>query len=207
MRILLLGPPASGKGTIGRLLGGYFNIPVLSVGKYLRSVTEASPNYDLIQEVMAKGELFPNKMLGKMLSDLIKDSRYENGYIVEGWGRQLSDLKHFDPKPHLVILLNVSKETSWERISNRRVCIAQGHTYNLLFNPPKIEGKCDIDGSELVMRKDDNKDTFERRWEIHNNSTAKTIDYYRKKGKLVEISAENTPAGIFDDIKNKIKAK
>ena len=207
MRILLLGPPASGKGTIGRLLSDYFNIPVISVGKFLRGITPDSSHYELVQEVMAKGELVPNDLLGKILSDKVKDSRYENGYIVEGWGRQLSDLKYFDPDPHVVILLDVTKKTSWERTSNRRVCKAQGHTYNYLYNPPKKEGKCDIDGSELIIRTDDNKETFERRWEVHQQNTTKTIDYYRKKGKLVEISAESSPAQIFADIKQKLGAK
>jgi len=206
MRILLLGPPASGKGTIGRMLSDYFNIPILSVGKFLREIEETSPHYNLVQTIMSKGELVPNDLLGGMLSNIVKDSRYENGYIVEGWGRQLSDLNYFDPKPNFVISLKVSKETSWERISNRRVCQAQGHTYNLIYNPPENEDTCDIDGSPLIRRADDNREVFETRWQVHQSSTSETIAFYKKLGKLVEVSAENRPDIIMEDIKQKLDA-
>ncbi|MFC1756090.1 adenylate kinase family protein [Patescibacteria group bacterium] len=204
MRILLIGPPASGKGTVGRLLGNYLNIPVLSVGKYLRSVPKEHEHYEMINDVMRKGELVPNHILGKMLDEEIQDSRYENGVIIEGWLRQISDLDYFDPKPDYALLLNVSKETSKYRILNRRVCKEQGHTYNLTFNPPKEDGLCDIDGSELTIREDDNEEILEKRWKIHEETTIKTIDHFRKLGKLIDVSTEETPDKIFEDIKKKL---
>ncbi len=204
MRILLIGPPASGKGTVGRLLGNYLGIPVLSVGKFLRSIPKQHEHYEMINDVMRKGDLVPNDILGKMLAQEIKDSRYENGFVIEGWLRQITDLDHFDPKPDYVLLLNVSKETSRKRILDRRVCQAQGHTYNLTYNPPKTDGVCDIDGSPLITREDDNEETLEKRWKIHEETTVKTIDYYRKLGKLIDVSTEEVPDKIFADIKNKL---
>ena len=204
MRILLIGPPASGKGTVGRLLGNYLNIPILSMGKYLRSIPKEHEHYEMINEAMRKGELVPNHILGNMLKEEIKDSRYENGVIIEGWLRQLSDLDYFDPKPDYVLLLHVSKETSKYRTLNRKVCKKQGHTYNLTYNPPKEEGICDIDGSELVIREDDNEEVLEKRWKIHEDLTTKTIEYYKKLGKLVDVSTEDVPDKIFEDIKKKL---
>jgi len=204
MRILLIGPPASGKGTVGRLIGNYLNIPVLSVGKYLRSIPKEHEHYKMINDVMRKGELVPNNILGKMLTKEIQDSRYENGVIVEGWLRQISDLDHFDPEPDYVLQLNVSKETSKRRTLNRRVCTEHGHTYNLSYNPPKNEGVCDIDGSPLVVREDDNEETLERRWRIYEEKTSVTIEHFRKLGKLVDVSTEETPEKIFEDIKKKL---
>lgn len=198
MKILLLGPPASGKGTIGRMLGEHFNIPVLSVGKFLRSIPEDSKHYKQVQEIMSRGDLVPNDILGKMLSDMINDYRYENGFIVEGWGRQVSDLKYFDPEPDVVLLLEVQKEVSWDRISNRRVCEVHGHTYNLNFDPPQNEGVCDIDGSKLVKRGDDNRKTFEKRWEVHETSTVESIEHYSNQGKLIRLDASKKPQEIFN---------
>ena len=204
MRILLIGPHASGKGTVGRLLGHYLNIPVLSVGKYLRSIPKEHEYYEMINDVMRKGELVPNHILGKMLTEEIKDSRYGNGVIIEGWLRQISDLDYFDPKPDYVLLLKVSKDTSKYRTLNRRVCKEHGHTYNLTFNPPKVAGVCDIDGSALVTREDDNEETLEKRWKIYEEKTSKTIDHFKELGKLVDVSTEESPDKIFEDIKKKL---
>ena len=204
MRILLIGPPASGKGTVGRLLGDYLNIPVLSVGKFLRGIPKEHKHYEMINDVMRKGDLVPNHILGKMLTEEIQDSRYKDGVIIEGWLRQISDLDYFDPKPDYVLLLSISKETSRERILNRRVCAAHGHTYNLVYNPPRNEGVCDIDGSVLIVRDDDNEETLEKRWRIHEEKTIKTIEHYKKFGKLVDVSTEETPDKIFEEIKKKL---
>jgi len=200
MTTLLLGPPASGKGTIGRMISRELNLPLVSVGKLLREIPKSSIWHAPIQEAMDKGELAPNSILGGFLAEVTKDSRYENGYILDGWVRQLTDLSYFDPEPDFVILLNISLETSQKRVLSRRVCRKGSHTYNLISNPPKKEGICDIDGSELISRDDDNIEVLEHRWEVYKENTLEVIDHYRSLGKLKEISAEGTPKSIFISI-------
>ncbi len=197
MKVLLLGPPAGGKGTIGRMLSKELDLPLISVGKMLREISQDSIWYTPIQEAMDKGDLASNSILGGFLTEVVKDSRYEKGYILDGWVRQLSDLDYFDPKPNVVLLLNISKETSQKRVLSRRVCKKGDHTYNIIYNPPQKEGICDVDGSNLVSRDDDTVAVLGHRWEIYTENTTKVIEYYKRLGCLKEVSAEELPQSIF----------
>ena len=204
MVILLMGPPASGKGTIGKLLSEHLDLPLVSMGKILRDLPEGSLWYEPIREAMERGELASNSILGGFLTEITKDSRYERGYILDGWLRQMSDMEYFDPKPDLVLYLNVSFETSRERTLSRRICEQGGHTYNLISNPPQKEGVCDIDGSRLMSREDDTEEVLKHRWEIFEQQTLDVIEYYRGQDKVKEILAEGTPETIFEQVKNKM---
>lgn len=207
MVIILIGPPASGKGTISRLLSQEFDLPLISVGKMLRDIPPDSIWYEPIKQAMDKGELASNRLLGGFLSEVVKDSHYERGYILDGWARQLSDLDHFDPDPDAVVFLNVSYKTSKDRILSRRVCERGDHTYNLISKPPKKEGVCDVDGSKLLVRDDDTEEVLEHRWEVFNNKTTKVIKHFRDLGKLVEVVAEGRPQSIFAETLEKLKPR
>jgi adenylate kinase len=153
---------------------------------------------------MDKGDLASNTIVGGFLSETIKDSRYEKGYVLDGWARQLSDLDHFDPNPDHVLFLEVSFETSKQRTLSRRVCENGQHSYNLVSNPPMKEGVCDIDGSKLVKRDDDNLEVLENRWDIYKEKTLKVKEFFIKKGVLHVISAEHTPESIFEEVKREL---
>jgi len=204
MKILLLGPPASGKGTIAKMICKELNLPLISVGKMLRDIPQDSIWYTPIQEAMDKGDLVSNSIIGGFLREVTKDSRYENGYVLDGWARQLSDLDYFDPKPDEVIFLKISVKTSQERIFNRRVCEKGDHTYNLISSPPQQEGICDFDGSKLVMRDDDAANVLEHRWEVYTNRTLDVMKHYKKLGCLREVSAEGSPESIFKTVEEEL---
>jgi adenylate kinase len=205
MKILFIGPPASGKGTMSRMLSKELDLPLINTGELLREVPKDSIWYQPIHEAMDKGFLAPNSIVGGMLQEHTDDSRYEKGYILDGWVRQLSDLAHFDPQPDKVIYLKISKETSKERIIHRRVCEKNGHTFNLVSLPPQKNGICDFDGSKLIRRGDDNKDVFEKRYREFENKTLSVIEFYRKQGKVVEINGERTPEEVFTKILEELK--
>lgn len=204
MKILLIGPPASGKGTLGKILSQEWNLPLINTGKLLREVSENSIWYQPVHDSMNNGLLAPNKIVGGLLKEYIEDSHYEKGYILDGWVRQLDDLESFDPQPDLVIFLNISEEVSKKRILNRRVCEKEGHVYNLISLPPKKEGICDIDGSKLIKREDDSLDVFEKRYEEFVSKTIPVVKYYKEKGKLIEINAEVTPSEVFKLVQAKV---
>jgi len=173
------------------------NLPLISVGKMLREIPQDSIWYTPIQESMDRGDLVSNSIIGGFLEEITKDSCYENGYVLDGWVRQLSDLDHFDPEPDVVVLLNISNKTSQERILNRRVCEQGDHTYNLISSPPLQEGICDVDGSKLVSRSDDTVEVLEHRWEVYKNKTLKVLEHYKALGCLREVSAEGSPQSIY----------
>ena len=198
MIIVLIGPPASGKGTIGKLLSEKLSLPLVNVGKMLREIPRESIWYDSINQAMDKGNLAPNSIVGGFLEEVVKDSRYENGYILDGWIRQMSDLEQFDPCPNYVVFIDASKEVSQERVLSRRVCEEKQHSYNLISNPPKKKGICDIDGSKLIRRDDDTAEVLEHRWREYEERTLPVVEYYRGKGLLKEVLSEGTPQEVFD---------
>lgn len=205
MKILFIGPPASGKGTISRLLSKELNLPLVSTSKLLKEIPKDSPWFEPIRTAMDQGILAPNTVVGKILENEINHSRYEKGYILDGWIRQLSDLNQFDPHPDSVIYLYVDKETSRKRVLGRRVCQKEGHLYNLHSKPPKKEGICDIDGSPLVIRHDDNNEVFKQRYHEFVEKTLPAIEYFRKAGVLIEVEAEDKPQKVFSKVLSKLK--
>ncbi|MFC1722350.1 adenylate kinase family protein [Patescibacteria group bacterium] len=204
MKILLLGPPASGKGTIGSLLSSELNIPLINTGHLLRQVPKESIWYYPIREAMDKGLLAPDNMVAGLLKEVTSDSLYENGYLLDGWSRQLNDLKYFDPGFDIVVHLTIDKDTSWKRIKNRRICSLNGHSYDLLLKPPQKKDICDIDNSFLVKRKDDTKEIFNTRWRSHLVQTVPVIDYFKKLGNLIEVNANGNINEVFDEVINEI---
>lgn len=207
MRAVLIGPPASGKGTIGRLLAAHFELPIINVGKLLRDIPEDSIWYQPIREHMNRGDLAPESIVGGFLDETTKDAQYEKGYILDGWLREISDLEHFDPKPSFLLYLNISEDTSRQRILDRRVCEAYGHTYSMSIKAPKVDGVCDIDGSPITHRKDDELKVLENRLKIFRESTLPVIEFYRKNDKVLEIDAEPLPDAVLNSAIEMIRLK
>ena len=203
MKILIIGPPACGKDTLAALLSKKISLNVITPGILLRSIPKSSQNYYKINKVMSAGGLVDPKFVGRMLLSESTKPDYQNGFILNGWFRQPEDKKYFDPGFDKVIYLNISKETAIKRTMARRICEANGHTYNFLTNNTKVDGKCDYDGSKLIQRQDDKLVTLTKRYEIFQTKTLKVIDFFRKKGILTEIDAEGTPDQVLERVLSK----
>jgi adenylate kinase len=197
MKLLLIGPQGSGKGTIGKMLGDYFNIPLISSGHLLRDLPENHDKKKEIDEAMEKGELVPQDLVASILEEEVQKDIYEKGYILDGWGRALVDLEYFNPGFDWVLYINISPETSVKRLSSRRTCSECGSVFNTVSVPPKIDGICDYCGGELVQREDDVEDAVRRRLEIFNTETMRTLDVFRNEGKVLEINGEGSPEEVF----------
>jgi len=197
MKILLMGPQGSGKGTIGDLLSEKLNLPAISVGKLLRSLSKNHPCHDAIDKAMDAGELAPYKETSDIIRERVSELDCADGYILDGWARNMEQLQFFDPDFDCVLYIDISPETSIKRITGRRVCERDGFTCNIYTLPSKHEGRCDVCGGELVQREDDTEEAARRRLEIFYLETVKVVDYYRSKGILLEIDGESTPEGVF----------
>ena len=204
MKILLIGPPASGKSIQGQKLSEELGLPIVNTGKLLREIPETSIWYQPVDEAIEMGSLAPNNIVGGLLDEVIADPKYEKGYILDGWMRQRSDLEQFDPLFDWVLYFKLSKGTSINRIVSRRVCEKNGHIYNLVFQPPKVANMCDIDGSRLVQREDDTPAVVEFRWKEFERLTLPMIEYFNSKGILIEINAEPMPDVIFAEALSKL---
>lgn len=201
MKLLLIGPPASGKGTIGEKLSEEFGIPLLSVGELLRELPEDYPLKKEIDEAMERGELAPQKIAAQVLKEAVEKESCHNGFVIDGWGRDLSDLTYYDPEFDNVIYLIISADTAEKRISSRRTCEKCGAVYNLISVPPKVSGVCDFCGGKLVQRDDETSEATRKRFEIFNTETKETIDYFKNERKLLEIDAEGSIDEVYERVR------
>ena len=193
--IVLLGPPSVGKGTQAKILAQKSGLIHISSGELFRE--NIKNNSDLGQQAksyMDKGELVPDDVTIAMVKDRISRSDCKAGAILDGFPRtpvQADALQKmlagFKGDVDVVPFITAAPEVLIERASGRWTCKAQGHIYHQKFNPPKVAGKCDIDGSDLYQRDDDKAETVAHRIHIYFDQTAPLVNYYRVQNKLVEI--------------------
>ncbi len=184
MRIILLGAPGAGKGTQAQFIASTFNIPQISTGDMLRSaVKEGTPLGLEAKKVMDAGKLVSDDIILGLVKERLSRKDCENGCLFDGFPRTLAQaeaLKQDDINIDHVIDIEVDDEEIIKRMSGRRVHLASGRTYHVLFNPPKQEGLDDVTGEELVQREDDSEETVRKRLDIYHKETAPLIDYYQQ---------------------------
>ena len=194
--IVLLGPPGAGKGTQSKVLETKLDLPHISTGDIFReNIKNGTPLGKLANTFISKGNLVPDDVTIAMLRERFTQPDCKNGAILDGFPRtpiqadELEVLLHsFGGHVNFVLLITAPVESLIERLAGRWTCKAQGHIFHEHFNPPKVKGICDIDGSELYQRDDDKAETVLNRIEIYQNQTAPLIQYYQERGLLIEIN-------------------
>jgi adenylate kinase len=184
MRLILLGAPGAGKGTQATFIKEKFNIPQISTGDMLRAAVKAGTPMGLAaKKVMDAGGLVSDDIIIGLVRDRLKEPDCQNGYLFDGFPRtipQADALKKAGVAIDYVLEIDVPDEAIIERMSGRRVHPASGRTYHLKFNPPKVEGKDDVTGEELILRDDDHEDTVRKRLSVYHDQTEILVDYYNK---------------------------
>jgi adenylate kinase len=149
---------------------------------------------------MNKGLLVPDSIVVGILIDRIKKTDCQDGFLLDGFPRTISQAEIFDKEAAAlalskVVLIDVKKDDLLKRLTGRRFCPKCGKIYNVFFNPPKIENKCDVEGAELSIRTDDNVDTVRQRMDVYEKDTAPLINYYKNRNKLYAVDG-NAPVDI-----------
>ena len=190
MRILLLGVPGAGKGTQAQFLMAKYGIPQIATGDMLRGAIRAgSPLGIEAKSYMDKGALVPDELVTALVKERIKDADCANGFIMDGFPRTLPQadaMKEAGVAIDYVLEIDVPDEAIVERMSGRRVHPASGRTYHVRFNPPKVAGKDDATGEELIQRDDDREVTVKKRLAVYHDQTKVLVGYYNdwaKSGK------------------------
>ena len=197
--ILLLGAPGVGKGTQAKELAVKWGIPQISTGDLLRDHRDHGTPLGLkAKEIMAAGKLVPDELVNEMVAERLRQPDTANGYILDGYPRTLGQAKWLDEHvgvdpnalPVIAVSIRVSYTQLLRRITGRRICPACGTIYNIYLQPPKVDEKCDLDGTPLTRRSDDTEEVFQERMRTYEAQTAPVVEHYRALGRFAEVDGE-----------------
>ena len=209
IHIILLGPPGCGKGTQAQKLIREFGFVQLSTGDMLRAAISKGTEIGMqAKSIIDKGELVSDEIVIGIVRDRIFSTECECGYMLDGFPRTLAQAEKLDQilsdrnqKIDVVFRLCVPDDMAIRRIAGRRFHITSGRSYNIEFNPPKIEGRDDITGEKLVQREDDKEEIVQSRLNTYHELTEPLVRYYQKQGILKAIDGTGSPENIYAEIK------
>jgi adenylate kinase len=207
LNLILLGPPGAGKGTQAERLRGDFDLPYLATGDMLRQhVKQGTEIGKEAKAYMDAGDLVPDELIIKMLLERIEDEG-DDGFLLDGFPRSVPQADALDEaiasrgrRLTAVLLIDAPDDVLVRRISGRRVS-ENGRTYHVEFDPPKVEGVDDEDGTALILRDDDRPEVVRKRLETYERQTKPLIDYYEERGILQRFDGTRPPTEVHDHIR------
>ncbi|MEN1762143.1 adenylate kinase [Anoxynatronum sibiricum] len=213
MRLILLGPPNAGKGTQAQSLINKYHIPQISTGDIFRAnIKQETPLGKEAKSYLDQGLLVPDELVVAIVQDRLKQEDCQTGFLLDGFPRTVVQaealerfLKEDGSALNRVINIHVARETLIERAIGRRVCQQCGATYHVVFKPTATEGICDSCGGEVIQRKDDQRETAEKRIQVYENETAPLIEFYQSQDLLVTIDGEQSIEAVTKAIYEALK--
>lgn len=206
MRVILLGPPGSGKGTQGERIEHLYGFPRISTGDLLRAAAaEGTPLGLQVKAVMERGDLVGDDLVIEIVRERVHAQDCREGYVLDGFPRTLTQAKRLTEmdgeRDETAIEIRVEDSVIVDRLSSRRICPSCGAVYNMKLKPPEQEGLCHICGSPLVRRQDDAPAVVRERLRIYHLQTEPLIGFYRMKSIFYPVHGENSIDRVFEDIR------
>jgi len=199
MKLIFLGPPGAGKGTLAVRVVDFLGVPQISTGAIFRSAVAAESPLGLkVKAIMDSGGLVDDGTTIELVKERLAQADAQKGYILDGFPRtipQAQALAEFSTVDK-VVNFDLTDSVVLERLGGRRVCRKCGFNFHAIFNKPTVENVCDHCGGEVYIREDDMPESIQKRLEVYRDQTAPLIDFYRKQGNLVDICAK----GMVDEI-------
>lgn len=211
LNLVLLGPPGSGKGTQGERLQGDFRLPYYATGDILRAaVRDGTELGKTAQEYMERGDLVPDQVIIGVITERLGEAEAADGFILDGFPRTVpqaealdAELKSLGRSLTAALQIDVPDEVVVQRLGGRRTCVKNGsHIFHVDFDPPKEPDVCDIDGSRLVVRDDDQPDVIRHRLDEYRSKTEPLISYYEDENLVRRVDGTHSP----DDVGDRIRA-
>jgi len=208
LNLVLLGPPGSGKGTQGERLQKRFELPYYATGDIIRAaIRDGTELGQKVQEASDGGGLAPDELVIGIIAERLEGDEAADGFILDGFPRTIPQAEALDEQLSelgrtlaAALLFDVPDEEVERRLGGRRCCVENGHIFHVDFKPPKQEGVCDIDGSDLVIRDDDKPEVIRHRLETYHAKTAPLASYYEQRGLLRRIEGQRDPADVAEDL-------
>ncbi|HEX4423790.1 MAG TPA: adenylate kinase [Terriglobales bacterium] len=219
--IILLGAPGAGKGTQSKRITEHYHVPQISTGDLLRENVERGTDLGIRSKAnLASGQLVPDNLVCDMVAWRLREPDCEHGFILDGFPRTakqaawldgflkfqfIDNSKHCNWLP-IVIRIDVDYNQFKQRLTGRRTCLANGHIYNVYFQPPRVANICDIDGSPLIIRDDDRTEVIEERLATYDRQTKPVAEYYAQKGRLVSVNGDQPVEKVTEQIFKEIES-
>ncbi len=208
MNIILMGLPGAGKGTQASEIVKKYPIPHISTGDMFRkAIKEETDLGKEAKSYMDRGELVPDEVTIGIVRERLAEEDAKKGFLLDGFPRTVEQgdalneiLSDLDRKVDAVINIEVAEEELMNRLTGRRICEVCGTTYHLVFNPPKVEGVCDLDGGKLYQREDDNPETVANRLSVNVKQTKPLLDFYENQGVLKNIDGSRQIDNVTEDV-------
>jgi len=203
--IVLLGPPGAGKGTQAKRIAEHYGIPQISTGDILRGNVQRCTELGVqAKAIMDRGELVPDDLVCDMVACRLREADCQRGFILDGFPRTAQQAGWLDAYFEgelfensngvkcmpIVIRIDVDYNRLLQRLTGRRTCRANGHIYNVYFQPPRVADICDVDGSPLIIRNDDREEVIRKRLTEYDLQTRPVAEYYEQKGRLVSVNGD-----------------
>ncbi len=211
MKLILLGAPGAGKGTVAKLLTKMDGSVQISTGDILRAAVAAGTELGTQAEAAMKaGDLVSDELIMGIMRDRLKEDDCKNGYLLDGFPRTIPQaealkelLADMGEELDAVVNIDVPRDVILDRLTTRRTCTKCGEIYNVKSNPPKVEGVCDKCGGPVVQRDDETEEAISNRLDVYNEKTAPLAGFYEKEGLLLTVQATSSDA-VIDAIKEKL---
>jgi adenylate kinase len=209
LNLILIGPPGAGKGTQAERLVDDFDLPYYATGDILRAaIEEGSELGTKAKEYVDRGDLVPDEVICDVIMERIDTPEAEDGFILDGFPRTIRQaevlqgaLDRRGRSLTAALLIEAPAEEVIRRLSGRRICVKNQHVYHVEFDPPKKEGVCDQDGSQLIQRDDDKPETIRKRLSVYHEQTEPLIEWYDERGLLRRFDGSRSPEEVHSHIR------
>jgi len=204
MNLVFLGPPGAGKGTMASRLAEELKIPHISTGDMFRAAMANQTELGLkAKAIMEAGDLVPDELTIAMVKERLAQNDAQNGYILDGFPRTIPQAQALDSFATIdkAVRFELDEDQLVRRLSGRRVHKPSGRIYHVEFSPPKVPGKDDATGEDLIQRDDDKEEAIRNRLKVYADQTAPLVSYYDEKGILVTVDASPAPDEVYEALR------